>query len=401
MMNFSQQMLAVMHVIYIFRQYPPGSDDALRTKKQLRPLPDPPERWSRGDLRNLNESAVQDRAREELKDKGLTVSRQSWLGCEKATKGKKVIWHGIKRAMDGFDPLPEHIEIEEQIKCFGKTGDPAALKEENERLRAEMEKRDRAIRELEDGRRHFEEEFKNRAYTRQFIDGELLEELDHFRELFEASKAKLENEEQLRAKVDLANTRLRAEVEDLKAKAKGIGLVRLSEGKCKPPINLSPNLKDMLKSSKDPMRDYYDLRDEAWDELVDKAGKNNPDYLFLVFHKFNIEVQSFIGSKISPVIPASTSSIVFACYQPIESRRKTMYNKSRDLSKFPPIVFLVEGMMNTKVTDINAENRDLFEILHEQVCKESQGLKPKVQPSNPVREGYRQVWIERVTDEQP
>ena len=400
-MNFTQQMLTVMEVIHIFRQYPAGSDDALRTIERLKPLPDAPKGWRRGDRRPLIELAVEERAQAMLAAKGLTVTRQSWHGCEGATKGRKVIWHGIKRAMEGLDPLPEHAEIEKQIEWFGTTDEPSALKEMVERLGEELIDKKRIIAELKDGRKQFEEEFKIKAYTEQYVYGELLEELVDFRKNYETAQAKLASAEKLRQGLDLANRRLREQVAELKTRAEGIGLAINSGAKPTPPIDHSPTIASIKKDSQSPMRDYYDLRDAAWDNLLTSAKNDAPDYVFLVFHKFNIDVQHFIISKLSPLLPAGATNVVFACYQPNASFRKSMFGEISKLSKMTPIVYVVEGTPapESNVTPIKAEKKDIRIKLHMQVVEESTGNRPAVEPFNPVREGFRQVWIERVNDE--
>ena len=397
-MSFSPQMLAVMQTIFEFRHLPPGSENSLPKDGGLpERLPDAPEGWNPGDKRKLNESAVERRAQRILKPNQKTVRRQSWIGCGNDTQGQKVIWHRIKRAIEGQEALPGHDEIEEQIASFGGED---ILREIIKRLRQEIEEKEAEIFKLKDGRRQFEENFRNRAYTEQFIKGELLSEFNDYKKTYEAAQLKLANEENLRQKLELQNANLRQEVRILKTMAKNVGMTETSSATRKNLVNHSPKLTGLSKDSQTPMLDYYRLRDEAWDALIGKAGGNAPDYIFFVFHNFNIDVEAFIESKLNPIVPAGAINFVFACHQPNIGRRKSMSAEAKYLCKMQPVAYYVLGSPPpSNVTDIRTGSRDVREELHKQVSHDLLSRRPKIDSFNPVREGFQVVRIERVDNE--
>jgi len=392
-MNFSLQMLAVLHTIYEFRLLPPGAETSMfsgiETTSRLTVSPDG---WNPGDRRKLNESAVQKRAQKHLPP-DFTVTRQSWNGCKGATKGKKIIWYGIKCAIEGLDPLPQHLEIEEEIISFGGG---EVLGEANKRLREEIKKNKADISRLKDGRKEFENNFKNRAYTLQFIDGELLSELEDYKKIYEEAHLKLANEEKLRQKLDFENKKLRSEVNDLNEKTQNIGVTKQSEAKCFPPINLSPKIENISRDSENLMHEYYQLRDNAWDTLVTQARGKTPDYIFFVFHNFNIDIESFIETQLKAILPAMSINYVFACHQQHQARRKRMFLVASDLCRRQVFVhYIIGAPPPSNVTNIKPNNRHVIEDLHKQISIDLNSCRPKIDPFNPVREGFHQAWIVR------
>ena len=84
-MHFSNQMMAVLQVIWGLRQGPPGSENRSRKgTTNFKKQPKAPPNWKPGDKRKLNELAVERKARELLirqaspGEKSLTVARASW-----------------------------------------------------------------------------------------------------------------------------------------------------------------------------------------------------------------------------------------------------------------------------------------------------------------------------------
>jgi hypothetical protein len=139
----------------------------------------------------------------------------------------------------------------------------------------------------------------------------------------------------------------------------------------------------------------------AWDALATRSSKKAPDYIFFVFHKFNIDINKFISTNIP--VPRGVTSYVFACYQPSASKRERWFTKACELTKSPqikPVVIIVENDMRvpadadqgkSNVVQFPAEATEVADKLRELAHKES----GKADPHNPIVEGFRQVWIER------
>jgi hypothetical protein len=392
MMFFTLQQEAVMQVIWTFRQRY-GSDQVIKAGDEPGPLPDPPDGWKPGDIRRLNQRAVVQRTNillaaqtpEGVKPK--TVARSNWTN-QKANEE----WKGIYQAIRGEEPIPQ--EVEDAIASFGETDATRVHVEQIQLLTKEVAEKDSIIRSLVSGR----EDFENKAYTQQFVDHETLELVSDLKKKYGIAQQALDAAEKSRIKYELRNKKLRDELDGLTKNVNAIGLSGGAKEKAKH-RDFSPNLSGLKADSATLLKDYRELSDKAWDTMLKTSSKTAPDYIFLVFHKFNIDVKKFIKTTIP--LPGGVTSYVFASYQPHASKRERLLKAACDLTKNPhikPIVFLVEGDPLVQTDDVEAdsnlvqfpiEKHDVVGRLHALMLEESRGI----DPYNPVREGFRQVWI--------
>lgn len=370
-MDFNEQMLAVIQVIWTIRNNPGEGEKVGR--------------------RQLNHLKVADAActllanwAKKREEPSKTVSRQNWYN-----KGVKAEWKAIRRAIDGDPPLLGEEGVENEIKKFDEDDETGILKELNRELQRELAEKNAVI----EGHEEECERCKIKAYTDQHKEFRFEHEYETWKNEFENVQIKLAKEEKNRERYQADANSLRKTVEDLKNHLAKRGLGQ-STGATPIHLDFYPDLTAILVDEpKTMLRQYNTRREEAWDRLKDKAGKSPPGQIFLVFHKFNIDDKTLIETKL-PLV-AGPVNYVFSCYQPSSSRRQKMYAEAASFLPFSPSVVIVEGTpVSQNVVQLDAVKRDV----REQLCSLVQGQTRGFDYYHFLEEGYEHVQVVRVSE---
>lgn len=368
-MNFTPQMKAVIQVIWTLRAKPSEGEEP--------------------GIRKLNHLLVEQMACEIMErqakpgEKPLVVRRQSWYD----PNGKEE-WKAIRRAIDGEPPDDNPLDVEIEISKLDEIDGAGALKAEINDLRRTVASQNHVIA----GHAQEMEEFKAKAYFKQYVDMSDAYEFDAMERQHRDAQAKLKREEDIRQQYQHENSALRAKILELEkiAKAKGSA----DKAGVQPLYKLFiPSLASIVQNDPNTMlQDYAKLKDEAWTKMLQAAVKQPPTDIYLVFHKFNVDPASFVADKLPFV--SGVVSYVFACYEPKSHKRAKMFEDASHLIPTPPVVFLVEHSTSpqSNVLQMNESKRDMTEQLHRHV----EGLRRAFDYYDPITEGFAQVWIERV-----
>lgn len=371
-MNFSTQMYALFQAIWTLRG-------------ELNPDTGEPHGFA-----PLEHKKVETVACEILKShtkKGetpLVVRRQSWYG-----KNAKEEWQAIRRAIDAEKPLPQHKEVEDEIAKFDDLDPARRFQEQIRQLSQRIAEQDEII----EGHDEKFEEFRTKAYTNQYIEKRTLEDSTFYEEEFKKTQKKLEREERQRKGFQADNKELRAQVKELEKIAKAKGATHGSGAKPMYKAFYPDISKIELGDPKEMLKAYARFKDEAWEKMTASARKTPPTDIYLIYHSFNIDVQTFITDTL-PLCPGVVS-FVFACYEPTIDVRVDMFEEASAFLSTPPVVFLVHGSpkASDNVVQISSAQRDVAEQLHEHVRDLPQ---KSFDFYDPFEEGYNQVWIERI-----
>lgn len=399
MMHFNQQQDAVLYVIWKYWGLPPGSDKFVKAGEKPITVPEPPPGWKPGQPRRLNQKTVVQQANILLKKDAIKVGaepkqvgRGNWTDKKASAE-----WKGIYLALQGGEtgePIPQ--AVLDALAAFDERDKTHIESNLVDSLMEEIKVKDNFILELNNSR----EEFETKAYTRQYIEAETYDLLKDLKKNYEAAHERLAAEEQTRIKIEQRNRKLNEELVSLKKDFSSLMLGAGGNGEStNPPVDFSPKLAALDKNSNQLMRDYRQKMNEAWDALIDKADKKAPDYIFIIFHKFNIDIKKYITESIP--VPHGVTSYVFACYQPNASKRERWFAKACEMTKskqIKPVVIIVDdgtrfsvNAGNDNVVQFPSGAIEIADKLRVQALKELD----KADPCNPVVEGFRQVWIER------
>ena len=281
-MDFTPQMRAVLQAIWTKRETPDDEGAA-------------------PGIHPLNAVQVENLACTILKEqtpngkKAKTVSRQSWYN-----KNAKEEWKAIRRAIDGEPPLKHHIEVERAIAEFGQVDPAKEMAVELQTLRKKIAEQEAII---DDHEKQFED-FRAKAYSEQYVSKEIVANLDEYQKQQEISQVNMKKEEGLRKKYQSENTKIRNAMNALEKLVKLRGHTHRSNIK---PVftDFSPKLSNLDLNIPDGnlIIEYSHIRDEAWLKMVDKAHKYSPDEIHIVFHRFNVDMKSYISNKL-PLSPS-------------------------------------------------------------------------------------------------
>lgn len=368
-MNFTPQMMAVIQAIW-----------TLRAK---------PNNGGKPGVQKLNHQEVEQIACDILKsqtdgdNKTLVVRRQSWYGST-----AKDEWKAIRRSIDGEQPLSHHMAVETEIAKFDEVDGAGALKAEINELRQIITRQNNIIA----GHAEEMDQFKAKAYFKQYIDLSDAYNIEAIERQHKDAQTKLGHEEDIRKKYQFENNGLRARVTELEkiAKAKG----SIDKTGVQPIYKLfCPNLSKIVQSEPNIMlQDYAKLNDVEWNKLMQAATKQPPTDIYLIYHRFNVNIESFVAEKL-PLV-SGVVSYIFACYEPSSYKRERMFKDVARLIPTTPVVFLVEDSSSTKNNTVQRidSKRDVPEQLHKHVVNLRRGF----DYYDPITEGFAQVWIERV-----
>lgn len=387
-MDFDPKMMAVIQVIWTFRQGPPGSENRASNEKLKTPHPD----WNPGVRRPLNASAVARQAKEILvktapegeKDK-VKLSRANWNN-----KGVARPWRAIKRAIDGKDPLPGEDVVEQEIAKFDLADPNRELAKENARLRNEIAELEKIVAS------HAEEykAFREKAYNEQYVSGHFKVDFEFYEK--EATSLRVTNEKLKSQLQDYQITFKRLQTEKAKfekmAKAKGA-----NKGGDVMFRNFSPDISEIPSDTDDKrlIAEYLQLSRDCWNDLLADADDKRPADIFIVFHSFNIDIPEFINTRV-PMAPG-VLSFVICCFEPASDRRARMVSDASQKISVPPVVMV--AVKDKKVKFGKKDNVVKLKQAPENIGGRLKIAAAKVKTFHsyePIDEGYHQVWIERV-----
>lgn len=398
-MHFNQQQEAVLYFIWKYWGLPPGSDKYVETGEEPIRVPEPPPGWKPGQIRRLNQRTIVQKANillqknaEKVGAEPKQVGRGNWTDKKAAAE-----WKGIYLALQGGEtgePIPQ--AVLDAIAAFDERDKTYIESTLVDSLMDEVKVKDSIILELNNSRKDFE----TKAYTRQYIEAETYDLLNDLKNDYAAAHGRLAAEEQTRIKIEERNRKLSKELESLKKNLDSMMLGVSGNGEStNPPVDFSPKLEVLDKNSTQLMRDYRKNMNEAWEALIDKAKRKAPDFIFIIFHKFNIDIKKFIAERIPE--PSGVTSYVFACYQPSALKRERWFAKACEMTKsqqIKPVVILVDDGTRFSV-EAGKDNVVQFPSGAIEIADKLRVLAlkelDKAEPCNPVVEGFRQVWIEQ------
>jgi len=309
------------------------------------------------------------------------IRRQNWYNLEAIVE-----WQAIRRAIDGLEPLNGHEEIEKAIASFGAADSQKVIAARIAELQAAL---DECRNKLKVQTTTFDE-FKRKAYGDQYVEGRFKEEYEHYKQQYENYIEQASKDETLRKQLDAELTKLRSENKELKRLMDVSTNVTDCGNVFGKPKLFIPDIKEINAEGTDSdlIEKYRALKTESFLVMMKEAARKAPDEIFLVFHRFNIDISKYIRTG----LPYSKNRLtyVFACYEPVSEKRHEFFINAAKKSTVKPRVFLVLGEPTTpNVIPLQADPG-----VEERLRSKAKAM--MFRPYNLDEESYVQVSIKRV-----